>query len=120
MLNEEEQGGDPQLDALCEALRVSGQTTKLLHPIRFLELLIAKEALDDILSQNGETQASKIILHHALSSASLCAEVDELVVRDMTAFSIAAAKAGNMEFYPLANGKIAVSLTFNRVLVPIE
>ena len=117
---EEELYHDPIFKVIMSAIQESEKTAKILNPRRYAELLIARAAIDSLLRQNGEATHAEIKFHHAFSSASICAEVDSLEVRDMAAFSIAMGKANNFEFYPLTNGKIKLAFTFQHVLIPIE
>lgn len=119
-MDQKELVDDPFLQVIFDAVKESEKKTRIINPIRYLELLRTKKAVDDLLDQNGETELSSIRFHHAFSSASISAEVEMLEIHDMRKLCDAAKNASNIELYPLTNGKIRVALTFQKVLIPID
>lgn len=110
---------DPIITALIDIVRNNHPKTCMINPKRWRELLLAKEALNDLLKQNGEGSV-EITYFPEFLSASISAEVESLEVQDFTAFQIAMVKANNFEIYPLVNGKLRIAFMFNRLMLPIE
>lgn len=119
-IEENEMKNDPILQAILTALRESGNTTKMLNPSRYYDVLLAKDALDSLLLKIGLEDKSTIKMHYAFSTASVCTEIEYLEVHDMRELFFAAGKANTLEIMPLTNGKISIAFTFQNVLVPIE
>lgn len=109
---------DPIITALFDIIRNNHPKTCIINPKRWRELLLAKEALNDLLKQNGEGSA-EITYFPEFLSASISAEVESLEVHDFAAFQIAMVKANNFEIYPLVNGKLRIAFMFNRVMFPV-
>ncbi len=111
---------NPILDSLCNFIRNGQPAVKVLNLKRYYEILFAKEALDDLLRQNGEEIMSEIKFHPTFSSASLAVEVESFEVTDMVAFKLAMSRADNFEFYPLINGKVRLAFVFQRMMIAVE
>lgn len=110
---------DPIITALIETIQKKCPKVSIINPKRWLELLLSKEAFDDLLKQNGES-TSKITYFPEFLSASLSAEVECLEVHDFVGFQISMEKANNFEIYPLTNGKMRISFMFNQMMLRIE
>ena len=110
---------DPIISALIDFIKNHAPKTSVLNPRRYQEMLVSKNALDRLLTENDEN-ASKIHYHPEFLCASVTAEVDSFEVTDMKMFSIAMSTADNFEMYPLTNGKMRIAFTYNRMLVGID
>lgn len=110
---------DPIITVLIDTVRNNHPKTCVINPKRWCELLLAKEALNDLLKQNGDGSA-EITYFPEFLSASISAEVESLEVQDFTAFQIAMVKANNFEIYPLVNGKLRIAFMFSRLMLPVE
>jgi hypothetical protein len=86
---------------------------KFLNIHRYCELLLAKNALDNILHKEGEQETFEIKFVPEFSYGTLSAELDWLTIRDKKAFAIAMSRADNFEIYPLTNGRIRAVFTFH-------
>jgi len=112
----EDMENDPILISLCECLRNNQPKVQILNVKRYYEMLIAKEALDDLLQQNWYDQSSKIDIKPNFSCASLSAEVDTFEITDKDAFMILLSQADNFEAVPLVNGKLQLSFMFYNMM----
>lgn len=106
---------DPFLDSLSDVIRTCEPYPRLLNGKRYLEMLLAKEAIDDLLEQS-DSGKSRISLHPMFCSGSVIAEVDDLVVQDFTAMQVVFSLADNFEIYPLTNGRMRIAFTFNHIM----
>lgn len=118
--SEEELFGDPMMQLILAAARVSETRPKILYPTRFRDVLLAKSTLDELLSESGENVKSFIRIHHAFCSASVCVEVEYLEIRDISKLITAVGRANNFELCYLTNGKLSLALTFQNALIPVE
>ena len=106
------------VDGLCQWLGDNCPKVQALVPERYREVLQAKAALDLLLVQNG-TDLSRLELRPLFGSASVSAEMEELVVSDPALFQKITEKASNFEIYPLLNGKMRLALVFYGVMKAI-
>lgn len=109
----------PILNSLVNCLRHNQPRAQILNVCRYYEIVFAKEALDDILRQNGEQELSKISFMPEFSCGSLSVEVDAFEVADKDAFMNAMARADNFEFVPLTNGRIRLAFMFRNMMKAI-
>ena len=79
-------------------------------------MLLAKEALDDLLRQNGADTVFQITFMPMFSSGTLSAETDSFEVTDKDAFHLALAYADNFEIVPLANGQLRLAFVFYNMM----
>lgn len=110
---------DPLLESLFNYLRNNQPRAQILNVRRYYEMLFTKEALDDLLRQNGETTLSTISFIPEFACGSLRAEVDSFEVTDKDAFLLAMSRADNFEFYPLADGRLRLAFIFRGMMKEI-
>lgn len=110
---------DPILNSLYNYLRNNQPKAQILNVRRYYEMLFAKEALDDILRQNGDDELSRVSFIPEFSCGTLAVEVDSFEVTDKDAFMLAMARADNFEFVPLTNGRIRLAFMFRGMMKAI-
>lgn len=110
---------DPILNSLYNYLRNNQPKAQILNVRRYYEMLFAKEALDDILRQNGEDEQSTVSFMPEFSCGTLAVEVDSFEVTDKDAFMLAMSQADNFEFIPLTNGRIRLAFMFRGMMKAI-
>ncbi len=110
---------DPVINLLISAIHESQPKIQIINPGRLAELSLAKTALDEILSKNGEEE-SKIKLFNLFSSASIGAEVESIEIHDMNEFYSVMKYADNFEIYPLVNGKLRIAFMFRHLFVTLD
>lgn len=108
------------MQLIIEAVRESEKIVKVINPARYMDVLLAKDAMDDLLMESGENEKAAVRFHHAFSSASVSAEVDQLEVLNIGEFFAVESKASNFEIYPLTNGRVSISFMFKNVLIPVQ
>lgn len=106
---------DAVLDTIYAAVKANEGYPRLIIPQRYREMLLAKDVIDSLLSQNGCGE-SNLKLEPTFCMGSIVAEVDELVVRDPVPLIMALSLASNFEIYPLTNGKMRLAFTFNQLM----
>ncbi len=106
------------IDSLAEYLRTHAPQASILNGKRYVELYMAKEALDEVLRQS-DAAPSQMKLDPMFLSGSLVAEVDDFEVHDLTLLQVAMSKADNFEIYPLVNGKMRMAFTFQRLMCAV-
>ena len=70
-IEENEMKNDPILQAILTALRESGNTTKMLNPSRYYDVLLAKDALDSLLLKIGLEDKSTLKIGKKVSQQKL-------------------------------------------------
>lgn len=110
---------DPILNSLCEYLRTNQPKMQILNVKRYYQMLIAKEALDDLLRRSWCDERSVIDFKPEFACASLSVEVDTFEVTDKDAFVILLSQADNFEAVALVNGKLRLSFMFYRMMKAI-
>ncbi len=103
------------VDSLAEYIRTHAPKASVWDYKRYIELHMAKEALDEILRQSGAAP-SQVSIEPMFLLGSLVAEVDDFEVHDLTLLQVAMSKADNFEIYPLVNGKMRMAFTFQRLM----
>lgn len=111
---------DPILINLVEYLRCNQPSMQILNVKRYYEMLIAKEALDDLLRQSWCAQKSTIKFRPDFACAVLSVEVDSFELTDKDAFMILLSQADNFEAVPLLNGKLRLSFMFYRMMKAVS
>lgn len=110
---------DPILNSLYNYLRNNQPKAQILNVRRYYEMIFAKEALDDILRQNGADELSMVSFMPEFSCGTLAVEVDSFEVTDKDAFMLAMTRTDNFEFIPLANGRIRLAIVFRGMMKAI-
>ena len=84
---------------------------------RFSELFQSKSLLQLLLSDSDYKLEVEINTDPVFSHGCIQIEVDDLIIRDFALFSGAISKADNIEFYPLLNEKLRISLMFYDIFI---
>lgn len=86
--------------------------TKIIDPVRIASVARAMAILDRAFVEDGNGARADVRFDPLFSIATVSAEAEDLVFSDPRAFCSAIADSDNFEVYPLANGKIQISIMF--------
>lgn len=105
------------LDGLLGFLAALPQETiQLLDLTRYSQMLAAAARLKELLSESSEGGELSIDVDQSFRYGAIRTELDSLTVKDTGAFMEVIALADNFEVYPLTNGRLRLSITFQSVL----
>lgn len=115
---------DPELerflDALSALILADERRTSVLNIARFQEMQAAWEILR-ALARDMEGVKLTCAAHEPFKSMGyISLEGESLEIPDPVPFARAAALADNLEVYPLASGRVRLTLTFLGLTTPIE
>lgn len=112
---------DDCLDGLLGLMATLPQeTVKLLDLQKYSEMLTSAARLTGLLRESGEADELTIDVDQFFRYGTIRTELDDLAVTDTGAFMEVIALADNFEIYPLTNGKLRLSITFQSVLKAIK
>jgi len=110
---------DGILTFLEERIKESQPKVSVLNFKRYMEMMAAKKALNELLRQNNEPEC-RVKVFPSFCSGSLSAEFENLEVCDLKLFFDIMARADNFEIYPLVSGKVRIAFMFRSLLIGIE
>lgn len=111
---------DDCLDGLLGSLAALPQeTVRLLDLSRYSQMLAAAARLTGILRESGEGEELSMDVDQLFRYGAIRTELDSLTVKDTGAFMEVIALADNFEVYPLTDGRVCLSITFQNILKTI-
>lgn len=102
-----------------EAIAVDEEKPAVLNPIKIQQMQFAYGVIK-YLTQNTDANLSYALNEPFKSMGSISIEGKTLTFTNSEWFARACEFASNTEIYPLANGKVRMTLTFHGLVRPIE
>lgn len=119
-INPEEQGDDYLIEELLRKLTPDDEAVKILNFKKYACMYKSAETIEKILISEEMAAKGYLKINTLTNSASLIFELDELTVENTADFAQVVKSADNFEIYPLTNGKIRFSITYQSVLRNIK
>jgi len=109
---------EPTIDFIIEQIKSQPVPAMMVSNFkRFSELFHSRSLLQLLLSDSDYELKVEVNTDPMFSYGCIHIETDDLIIRDFSLFSSAVLKADNIEFYPLLNGKLRISLMFSNIFI---